>query len=100
MQTNHSPNSLQANAPAAQANNYGVPEALVWANTVIATIGAAAGVIALILVVGRLQEYRNSIALEKRLQTQAIDELRVEANVSRKLSGHPVVDSHEHGEHE
>lgn len=96
MQTNESPNSVQAAGPAAVIN--GVPPALLWANTVIATIGAAAGVIALLLVMGRLDTYAKQISLEKRLNTQAIDELRVEANVSRKLAGLPVIDSHEHGE--
>jgi hypothetical protein len=97
MQSNHSPNSVQTgSAPAAQANNYGAPAALVWANTVIATLGAAAGIVALALVLIRLDDYADRLAIEKRLQTQAIDELRVEANVSRKLAGRPAVDSHSH----
>ncbi len=97
MQTNDSPSSQVANtAPAAQANNYGVPGTLMWVNTVIATMGAAAGVIALVLVVGRLNDYADEITTEKRLHTQAIDELRIEANVSRKIAGMPVVDSHTH----
>ncbi len=99
MQSNHSPNSVQTgSAPAAQANNYGAPAALLWVNTALSTLGAAAGVIALALVLTRLDDYKDELAIEKRLQTQAIDELRVEANVSRKLAGLPIVDSHEHGD--
>lgn len=99
LQANESPNTVQAgNAPAAQANNYGAPAALLWATTVIATLGAAAGIGAYWRVDARLDEYAHQITIEKRLNTQAIDELRVEANVSRKLAGLPVVDSHEHGE--
>jgi hypothetical protein len=97
MQSNHSPNSVQTgSAPAAQANNYGAPAALVWANTVIATLGAAAGIVALALVLIRLDDYAAGPPKYMRLITLALDELRVEANVSRKLAGRPAVDSHSH----
>lgn len=98
MQTNESPNSQTAapGATAAQANNYGASPTLLWSNTVIATIGAMCGVVALVLTFTRLNVYAEQIALEKRLNTQALDECRVEANVSRKLAGLPVINSQEH----
>ena len=69
-----------------------------WAPIALVTsaIGAAAGIIALILVLTKLDDYHDSLAMERRLNTQAIDELRVEANVSRKLAGLPQVNYQEH----
>lgn len=74
----------------------GVPATLLWLNTTLATLGAAAGVIALTLTMTRLNDYADRLALEERVKTQAIDEARVEANVSRKLAGLPQVNAQEH----
>jgi hypothetical protein len=69
-----------------------------WLSTVLAALGMFFGIAAFVLVTDRLDDYADRISTEERLKTQAVDELRVEANVSRKLAGLPTVDSHEHGE--
>lgn len=96
-QTNHSPGTQNAGV-GAQANNYGASSGLMWASAVMASAGLVAGLTALGLVMFRLDDYADQIATEKRLNTQAIDELRIEANVSRRVAGLPVVNSHAHGE--
>lgn len=82
----------------AQVIQTGAHPALLWSNTVFSVAGCVAGFVALVLVLTKLNDYSDQIELEKRLNTQAIDEMRLEANVSRKLAGLPVVDSHEHGD--
>jgi hypothetical protein len=69
-------------------------EALVIAG--IAAFALGISVVALALVLIRLDDYSDRLNTEIRLKTQAIDELRVEANVSRKLAGQPQVNYQEH----
>jgi hypothetical protein len=65
-------------APVARASVDGVPPSYFWANTVLASLGCAAGVIALFIVLFRLDDYSDRIQREERLRTQAIDEQRME----------------------
>lgn len=74
MQTNHSSGSQQT-APggtAAQANNYGVPHAFLWANTVISCLALAISICGLIMfgILYREQER------EARVAGQAVDDMR------------------------
>lgn len=83
-------------ASRAEANYYGASDGFLWANTAMSAASLIAALTALALVLFKLNFYADQIALEKRLNTQAIDEVRVEMNVTRKLAGLPPVDYKEH----
>lgn len=67
-----------------------------WANTVLATVGCVAGVLALVLVLFRLDDYSDRIEREERLKTQAIDEQRMENRYIARALGIQGSDIQDH----
>lgn len=67
-----------------------------WANTVMAAVGCVAGILALVLVLFRLDDYADRLNREERLRTQAVDEQRMEARYIARALGIQGSDIQDH----
>jgi hypothetical protein len=96
----HSPyadNSVRDNAaPVATAAIHGVPAELLQTVTTRATIALVAAVVALAIVLLYTAQLHFELQREKRLQTQAIDEQRMEARYIARALGIQGSDIQDH----
>lgn len=60
---------------------------LMWASTVMASVGCLAGVLALLIVVLYTAQLHRELQTEKRIQTEAIDEKRLENRMAMRVLG-------------